>query len=1044
MIGKTIAHYKILEKLGAGGMGVVYRAQDTKLKRNVAMKFLPMDLTRDEEVRERFIQEAQAASALEHNNICNIHEINETEDGQLYIIMAYYEGETLKQKIEHGPLDFDQALEIAMQIGQGLARAHEADITHRDIKPANVIITDRDEVKILDFGLAKLVGQTKLTKTGTTVGTVAYMSPQQASGLATDHKTDIWALGVVLYEILAGQLPFKGEYEMAVMYAIMNEDPEPLTEARPELPVELESFVNKALAKELEKRYQSVNDLLSDLKTLHEQPANDGSIATAFLKDLFQRRVPQILGLYFLLSFGLVQLLQWLVNLYPISPHLPEFGLSALASMIPAVLVLAYFHGKRGRDRWTKFEKIGIPINLLAAAALLFFLFQDKDLGASTTTVTLQDEEGNTIERVIPKSEFRKKVALFNFDNALGDSTLNWLQYGIALALEFDLEQDLFLDVQTNELVEKIQKAGFSGGVGLPFTLKRKIADDRHLDYFVSGSFAKDNQEFSAVMSLFETRRGKLLAERTFTGADIFQLIDEMSIQLKHDLGIPDYRIEEVKDLQLSEITTKSISAFRSFVSAYYTFEFKNDWEKYLKYLEQAVEEDPSFAFAQLYLAQFHFLANQSEKAETAMQATMRHIHKLPEKYQFGARYLYYLMLKQDREKAFRVLKMLVELYPEDTESRTWLAEEYLDRDQKDKALAEYQLILQHDPEQYDVFQKIGSIYEGKGEFAEALKYYKQYAEEFPDKSESFTALGGLYRTLGDHAQAKSYYEKALLIEPENITALQALGNIESNLGNLEQASEIYQDALKISKTPRDRREVYASLQSLYELRGQLVQAGDYMHLAWAEDEKFENLVTRLFNKLADLDTYVLAGNEDLAFRTIDSIETQLAPPWDKLISIGYLMVYVELEDADNAEKALENFEECIQAFGLQLWQHYVFFFKGRINEMRGEYEQAILDYQKGLQLAPTEADVNYDIGRCYRKLRELKKAEEYIQKNLKIEPFNPNAHYEISLVYWDMGKKEKALEHLQRALYVWKDADAEYKPAKKAREKLAKWKEND
>jgi serine/threonine protein kinase len=226
MIDKTISHYKILAEIGRGGTGEVYLAEDLKLKRKVALKFLHPDVTRDEEFKKRFIHEAQTASTLEHNNICNIHEIGETEDGQLFISMAYYKGETLKSKIEDLPLKIDDLIEIAIQITQGLARAHQSNIIHRDLKPANIIITDRDEVKIVDFGLAKLAGQTKLTQEGTTLGTVAYMSPEQSHGEAVDQKTDIWSLGVMLYEIISGQLPFKGDYEQAILFSIMNDEPE--------------------------------------------------------------------------------------------------------------------------------------------------------------------------------------------------------------------------------------------------------------------------------------------------------------------------------------------------------------------------------------------------------------------------------------------------------------------------------------------------------------------------------------------------------------------------------------------------------------------------------------------------------------------------------------------------------------------------------------------------------------------------------------------------------------------------------------------------
>ncbi|MGD2087865.1 MAG: protein kinase [Candidatus Aminicenantes bacterium] len=267
MIGQTISHYKILEKLGEGGMGVVYKAEDTKLKRTVALKFLPPGLTRDPQAKERFLHEAQATAALEHQHICNIYEIDETED-QIFIVMSCFEGQTLKEKIDTGPLKIDEALKIAIQSAEGLQAAHEKDIVHRDIKSANIIVTEKGQTKIMDFGLAKLKGQTKITKEGSTLGTTAYMSPEQAQGIDVDHKTDIWSLGVVLYEMITGQLPFKGEYEQAVVYSVMNEEPEPLTALRTGIPMELERIINKALSKDPSERYQHADDMVVDLGTL--------------------------------------------------------------------------------------------------------------------------------------------------------------------------------------------------------------------------------------------------------------------------------------------------------------------------------------------------------------------------------------------------------------------------------------------------------------------------------------------------------------------------------------------------------------------------------------------------------------------------------------------------------------------------------------------------------------------------------------------------------------------------------------------------------
>ncbi len=268
MIGKTISHYKILEKLGEGGMGTVYKAQDTKLDRFVALKFLPQHLSQDEENKKRFIREAKAASALDHPNICTIFEIDETADGQMFIAMACYDGESLKEKIEHAPLKLEEASDIATRIADGLARAHAKNIVHRDIKPANIIITEKVQPKIVDFGLAKLTGRTMLTQEGTTLGTTAYMSPEQTQGTEVDHRTDIWALGAVMYEMISGKQPFAGDYEQAVMYSIMNEDPEPLTALRTGVPMDFEKIINKCLAKDPKERYQHISEIPVDLKAI--------------------------------------------------------------------------------------------------------------------------------------------------------------------------------------------------------------------------------------------------------------------------------------------------------------------------------------------------------------------------------------------------------------------------------------------------------------------------------------------------------------------------------------------------------------------------------------------------------------------------------------------------------------------------------------------------------------------------------------------------------------------------------------------------------
>jgi len=268
-LGSLLAgKYRVLEEIGHGGMGVVYKAEDMKLKRIVAIKFLPRELSMNPEARERFIQEARTAAALSHPNICTIHEVDESVD-KPFIVMEYVEGENLREKIKKGPLPIGEVLDITIQAADGLGKAHQGGVVHRDVKSANIMVTESGQAKIMDFGLAKLRGGSAFTKEGTTLGTVAYMSPEQARGDKVDARTDIWSLGVVLYELASGNLPFRGDLESAVIHNIIHEEPKPLRAIVSKVPEEFERIIRRALRKKVEDRYGSAADMLNDLRKLH-------------------------------------------------------------------------------------------------------------------------------------------------------------------------------------------------------------------------------------------------------------------------------------------------------------------------------------------------------------------------------------------------------------------------------------------------------------------------------------------------------------------------------------------------------------------------------------------------------------------------------------------------------------------------------------------------------------------------------------------------------------------------------------------------------
>ena len=288
--GTLIAgRYRIVDTLGRGGMGVVYKVADTKLKRFVALKFLPPEWAAHPEARERFVLEARAAAALSHPNICTIHEIYDAAD-RPFLEMEYVEGQSLRARLRQGPMEIDAALDLAIQIAEGLEEAHGKGVIHRDIKSANIMVTEKGQAKIMDFGLAKVRGETMYTKEGTTLGTAAYMSPEQARGREVDHRTDLWSLGVVLYEMLSRRLPFAGEQEAPVLYAVIHEEPAPLKSIAPQVPPELQAIVSRAMQKDPNARYSSASEMLADLRKYRDsRRAEEHEVGAATLWRLLRK-----------------------------------------------------------------------------------------------------------------------------------------------------------------------------------------------------------------------------------------------------------------------------------------------------------------------------------------------------------------------------------------------------------------------------------------------------------------------------------------------------------------------------------------------------------------------------------------------------------------------------------------------------------------------------------------------------------------------------------------------------------------------------------
>jgi tetratricopeptide (TPR) repeat protein len=727
------------------------------------------------------------------------------------------------------------------------------------------------------------------------------------------------------------------------------------------------------------------------------------------------------------------------VRRYLLSPHLVSFSLVTLATLIPAVIILAYFHGRPGRKRWTMTEKIGIPSNLVLTVFLLVFLFQGRNLGATTTTISLVDEQGKKIERQVPKSEFRKKLVVFSLDNESGDSDLDWLSHALPDMLRYDLSQDIYLNISSlYDISEDLRDEGYPDANAIPMTLKRKITSERYMDYFTAGQILKSDRQPSVRMSLYDTRTAKLVAENTFTGNDIFSLVDEISFWLKKSLEVPDVHIANTTDLPVSEIMTASLPALKSLYRGLDEYVLKDNREEGLRLTREAAETDTTFAYAYIRLYAFNLFSTRMEEAMQALMSVMKYLHKLPEHTRFGVKHDYYYQIKQDPEMSMDVARNWAELYPDDIQAHEVLAARYMILNQKENELAEYKEILHLDPGQYDYILKIGELSGDQGRFDEALKYYTIYADKFPNSPKSYSSLGRLCFTYGDYEQARSYYNQALLIEPGDISIRLSLANVNIELGEFSKALDNFNEILADCDSPQERYAVYRQMEDYFFLRGQLDRGIEAMELKISEQEKYDDPVEILSNRIDAAERYAKAGMTDKAMEIMESIEKQLQPPFDYLVPFGYLFLYLELGDKDNLEKYLPVVEKYTKERELWIYQIYLFYVRGRLYELKGDYDLALLQYDKALALEPVNKSLHFYIGRCYRMLNDWKKAEKNLLELLQVHPYWPEKLSELGFIYAAWGRNDKAREYLTKALAVWEDADPGFQPAKKAREKLA------
>ncbi len=987
MVGKTISHYKVLDELSRGGMGIVYRALDLRLNREVALKVLTPELVTDESLRARFIQEAKATASLEHPHIAVIYEIDEV-DGVTFIAMELLRGESLAERMATQRLPLSQTLELAGEIAAGLAHAHDKNIVHRDLKPANIMITEQAHTKIIDFGLAKLLEESREsrpfggdsaeeetalrseTKAGMIMGTVAYMSPEQARALPVDHRSDVFSFGVLLFHMIAGKPPFKGPSGLDTLHEILKEPTPDLPTLGPEVPPvaaqALQHIVNRCTEKKPEARYQSMKDVANDLRSARIRLES--------------------------------------------------------STIVP-------LPGTAHRNPWL-FKAAAAVVGLLAIAILALFLRP-------------------TAEPVSTTAE-KPSIAVLYFENNTGDPSLDWLRTALTDMLVTDLSQSPDVEVLgTDRLYLILEEMNRLDDRITSFEVVQEVAEEAGVSTVLLGSFVKAGDTIRISARLQDATDGKILTTERVEGVGesaIFPMVDDLTRRIKDNFKIAPPESAEL-DQDLKDITTSSVEAYRHYAEGIRLHERYQEDEA-IPHFEKAVELDPEFAMA---LAKLGVVANnlgRKREADEYSRRALEHIDRLTPRERHYVEGWYYSRKSETVPQAIEAYEKAVSLFPDHGSARHNLAGIYMDLERYPEAqrhLEELRRRRMVFPESYGSLAKVYTV---MGNESEAREVLEEYLERNPASWPTHLSLAETSAFFGRFEEALTSIETAKQLGAPDFRAesVQLLVRF-----SLEQWDEAEASALALFESSSPMIKVQGarllSLIQLYKGRSQQVLDDIAEGIPALENVPYFGNV---YNFLSYI--HLERGEAELALETAEKARNEDNEPPVRREGLGRAaLAGMGLGRLDGAEKLIEDYRAQVENAPSEKEMRSYYYLSAKLARARGNPVKAVEDLNKAASMLPPRswgdehAEIWFALAQAHQETGDQERAKQWLVRltESRTERLSAPIPYVRSLyllgrIHEDRGEMEKAREYYRRFLGYWEDGDLDRERIADAKAKVA------